>query len=905
VREGFESVVKAAARQVGHAARLPGPQAVSLLKDSAVRQIYLTAVPYGKENLSLVVKIYKDRGLLHRLKYIFRKPKGIAEYLKARQLEERGVPACLAVAGGVRRRLLIPTEHFFLSREIAGARPLRQFFREDFLNLAPEEGLSAKRKFIPALASFVKELHQRGVDHSDFHLGNIMYTRSPRGDFNFFVLDLPAVKVKKTLRLSERLNNLALLNAVFRRFFSRAQAFRFLKLYAQGDGQIASSLKKYAGIIEKKSLRIKSRHRAKRVKRAFSTNRYFRKVKAGRLRGFIRREFYEALSPFIQSPASFFAVDKAKILKAGARATVTEAKFPIDGVVKDIVIKRYNQKKRIDPFKDLFRRSRAFKAWEITNALFYSDLPVALPIGAFEERRLRWLRRSYFLMEKIEAKRLSGFLQGGFCLAGANEAKAQDIEKKRIFLGQLARFIRRLHNQGFANRDLKPTNIFVSQNREPAFSFCIIDYDAYSFKRRVSSRRRLRDLSRLLTKFWKEKCFSRTDRMRFLKEYLADRNMSRAEFKFWCRNTLNQAQKRLARWKPLLSTAAEEKRILIIKPSSIGDCIHSLPVLSELRANFPGAHIAWLVARKALDIVRDNPGLDEVFIFERDRWRKVKDWPGAWMDLLRLLWNIRREHFDAAIDLQGLFRSGLLCWLSGAKVRAGFAEGREMSHIFYTHRITPEKNQHIVEQNLALVRSLGAEPRPPEFKMVIPEKARTRVLKLIEEAEAEGGAILAVLAPGAGWPTKCWAPVNYALLAQALTVQYNARIALVGLAAEMPLTQEIEKQAGFDMINLAGRLGLKELAALLEMADVCVAGDTASLHLAAALGTPAVGIFGPSDPARTGPYGQPRRAVYARVYCSPCFRRQCQRMRCLDAICVEDVLDKITELAGELKWPTF
>ncbi|KPJ62785.1 MAG: hypothetical protein AMS15_02810 [Planctomycetes bacterium DG_23] len=354
-----------------------------------------------------------------------------------------------------------------------------------------------------------------------------------------------------------------------------------------------------------------------------------------------------------------------------------------------------------------------------------------------------------------------------------------------------------------------------------------------------------------------------------------------------------------------MSLKPEYRRILIVKPSSIGDVIHSLPVLTELRANFPESHIGWLVARKALDIIQDNPYLNEVFIFERDRWRRLKDWPGACVGLVRLLWNIRHQRFDVAIDLQGLLRSGLLSWLSGAKVRAGFAAGREMSHIFYTHRINPEKNQHIVEQYLTLLRSLGVEAQPPEFKIVIPEKARLRVRKLIEEAKTEGGAILTVVAPGSSWPTKRWKPMKYALLAQALTAQYNARVALVGSASEIPLTREVERQAGLKMMNLAGRLSLKELAALLEMADVCIAGDTASLHLAVALGTPIVGIFGPTNPAYTGPFGQMHRVVYARVYCSPCSTRNCQRHRCLDAICVEDVLDKITELAREMKWSIF
>jgi len=546
VRKGFEPVVLKVRFAENKAEKSPQSASRGLIKDSSVRHIYRTSIPYANGHLSLVVKIYKDRGLIHRLKYLLRLPKGIAEYLKARELEERGVPTLFALAGGARSRHLISTEHYFISQEIAGGRPLHEFIYEDYLKLNPEERLACKRKLIPALASFVKDLHQRGVLHSDFHLGNIIFTRSTSGNFNFFVVDLLAVRLKKRLRVAQRLNNLALLDAIFKRFFSVADRFRFLKLYAQGSPEIEHHLKKYARIIDKEALRLKSHHRRKRLKRAFSSNRYFEKVKGGRLKGLLRREFKGALSPFIQNPAVFFDPDKANLLKVGQRATVAEGKITADGKVKEIIFKRYNQKKRIDPFKDFFRPSRAFKARKVGNALFYSGLPVALPIGAFEERRFGWVRHSYFVMEKLNAKRLNEFLQEefGHTKASGRSLTGGEIRKKRKVLGALARLVRRLHNQGFANRDLKPTNIFVSEGPEENLAFYIIDYDAYTLKRRVSARRRLCDLSRMELAAPKLRVLSRTERMRFLREYLADIRPGKLEFKAWCRDILRRANRK-------------------------------------------------------------------------------------------------------------------------------------------------------------------------------------------------------------------------------------------------------------------------------------------------------------------------------------------------------------------------
>ena len=345
------------------------------------------------------------------------------------------------------------------------------------------------------------------------------------------------------------------------------------------------------------------------------------------------------------------------------------------------------------------------------------------------------------------------------------------------------------------------------------------------------------------------------------------------------------------------------RRILIVKPSSIGDVVHSLPVLAKLRANFPKSHIAWLVARKALDIIEDNPYLNEVFVFERERWGRLRDLPRAWGEFVGLIREIRARRFDLVIDLQGLFRSGLLSWASGATLRIGFENGREMSRFFYNRRVRVPLDMHSVNRYLTLMEGLGVKGGSPEFEINFPEEASRRVWDLLKDNGLSQGSILVVFAPGARWLTKRWGGKRYALLAQALKEKYQARVVLVGAAEEVPLIRDIEREGGFKMANLAGKINLKELAALLEMADLCVANDTAPLHLAAALNTPTVAIFGPTAPARTGPFSQLHRVVYAGVSCSPCFSRKCSEMRCLDAIGVEDVMERIENLAREMKWP--
>jgi len=329
----------------------------------------------------------------------------------------------------------------------------------------------------------------------------------------------------------------------------------------------------------------------------------------------------------------------------------------------------------------------------------------------------------------------------------------------------------------------------------------------------------------------------------------------------------------------------QPQRILIIKPSSLGDVTHTLPVLRLLRSRYPEAKISWLVAPYCSGLLEGHPDLDEVILFDRRRFGTAWKNPSAGLDLIRFKRDLRRRHFDWVIDLQGLFRSGWLSFFTRAPVRIGFANAREFAPIFYTHRIPINTmEQHAVDRYLRIAAAAGCADDPIEFRFVVTDSDRAAVLKLT------GPDPYAVLLPGANWETKRWPVENYEALVQPIRDRFNLKSIVAGgpdtveLANSIPIAQ-----------NLAGQTNLPQLVALLERASLVIANDSGPMHIAAALGKPLVTIFGPTNPVRTGPYNRPESVVRLDIPCSPCYSRTCSHTSCLRWLQIAPILSTAAE----------
>jgi lipopolysaccharide heptosyltransferase I len=315
------------------------------------------------------------------------------------------------------------------------------------------------------------------------------------------------------------------------------------------------------------------------------------------------------------------------------------------------------------------------------------------------------------------------------------------------------------------------------------------------------------------------------------------------------------------------------RRICLIKPSALGDVVQTLPILSMLRTRWPGAHIGWLVNRSLAGILEGHPELDEVILFDRGAkwWRRPRV---AW-DLYRRL---RREQFDLAIDLQGLFRSGAMAWASGAPRRVGFADAREGASRMYTDCVAVTAGPlPALERYRHIAAALGCRGEPPQARLGIGATHREWAASYLAQLPRP----LLTIHPGAQWATKRWLPQHFAEVARRWQAESDGGIVLVGGPGEGSLCRQIAAQLAGTVVNLAERTSLLQLAAVAEMADLFLSGDTGPMHLAAAVGTPVVSVFTCTSPLRAGPRDNESRIVATQVPCAASYLKRCSAMICM------------------------
>jgi lipopolysaccharide heptosyltransferase I len=325
---------------------------------------------------------------------------------------------------------------------------------------------------------------------------------------------------------------------------------------------------------------------------------------------------------------------------------------------------------------------------------------------------------------------------------------------------------------------------------------------------------------------------------------------------------------------------ADPRRILIIKPSAIGDVVHTLPVLSLLRRRWPKARIEWLVTPGCAGLLEGHPLLDEIVLFDRRRYAGLwRDPRGAW-GLFGFTRDLKQRGYDLVLDLQGLLRSAWLAWKTECPLRVGFSQAREFAPIFYTHRIgVGSAEQHAVDRYLKLAAAIGCGAGPAEFPLSVSDKDRAAVAGRLPAGP------FAVLLPGTNWPTKRWPTAQFAALVEPLRQRLGLASVVAGGAADRVLAMQISGAT-----DLTGQTTLGELVALLDRASLVIANDSGPMHIAAALGKPLVALFGPTNPIRTGPYGRADSVLRVDIPCSPCYSRRCSHKSCLAWLTTRPVL---------------
>lgn len=327
------------------------------------------------------------------------------------------------------------------------------------------------------------------------------------------------------------------------------------------------------------------------------------------------------------------------------------------------------------------------------------------------------------------------------------------------------------------------------------------------------------------------------------------------------------------------------RRILFIKPSSLGDIVHALPTLAALRRKFPEAHLAWLVKRQWAGLVERVEGLDRV-------------WPvgpglGGWLSEVPRL---RAEGFDLAVDLQGLLRSALIARLAGCPTRVGFANGREGSPLFYTQRVpVPTVEMHAVDRYLLVADAVGAGTREkPQCRFAISSADREQVAEVLRRHGLKPGSAWIAMNVSARWPTKRWPLESFAAVADRLHDEGAGQIVLIGGPDDRADARAAKTLMKTAPVDVTGATDVGLLPALLQSASLLVTNDSGPMHVAAAVGTPVVALFGPTSSVRTGPYGTGHRVLARQLPCSPCFSRQCRNpveRECLTSITPAQVVE--------------
>ncbi len=338
-------------------------------------------------------------------------------------------------------------------------------------------------------------------------------------------------------------------------------------------------------------------------------------------------------------------------------------------------------------------------------------------------------------------------------------------------------------------------------------------------------------------------------------------------------------------------------RLLLVRLSAIGDIANCLPAAAALRDRFPAARITWVADERMLPLLAASPDVDAFLPFPRG----ARDGSGLAARLASFFRNLKEQPFDAAIDLHGNFRSGLVAWSSRAPVRIGFTAdvSREGNAVWLTHRVAmPAGTRHRTAQALALLAPLGIKPDRPRFRLAPDPAAAGNVRAWIDREF--GTAPFLAIHPGASakGAYKRWPADRFGILARSLA-DAGRPVALFRGPGEDPVIDETVAAAGRPF-PVTPVFPLAETLAFLSRARLVIGSDSGPVNLAHALGRPVVAIFGPKDPAQYGPGAFPHRAVYRALPCSPCRDLDCPRRYCLDGISVEDVLRDVEALLAEI-----
>ncbi|MFW6124145.1 MAG: glycosyltransferase family 9 protein [Acidobacteriota bacterium] len=327
--------------------------------------------------------------------------------------------------------------------------------------------------------------------------------------------------------------------------------------------------------------------------------------------------------------------------------------------------------------------------------------------------------------------------------------------------------------------------------------------------------------------------------------------------------------------------------IIIIKLSSLGDVIHTLPAYSALRKFFHQKKITWVVEKKAKQILDLVPSLDRIIAVD------IKNKPllsrKFWSSINELKSSIKNQR-SLSIDFQGLIKSGLICYLSHAQHRIGFHKKNlkePMASYFYTdHSNLVSEQIHVIQKNMRLLSALKIKENKWEFPIHISDKLIHSTLDKMKNNGIHINQNAVIFNIGGAWETKRWFSDYWIQLIRVLDLTDFSPLILWGTPEEKNIAKKISKKTG---VKITPFLSIKEVLALIKQSILVVSGDSFPLQAACALSTPVVGLFGPTNPGRNGPFNKRDKIAFHKINCSYCYKHKCSKLDCMKKIKPDEV----------------
>lgn len=348
------------------------------------------------------------------------------------------------------------------------------------------------------------------------------------------------------------------------------------------------------------------------------------------------------------------------------------------------------------------------------------------------------------------------------------------------------------------------------------------------------------------------------------------------------------------------------EKILIIRLSAIGDVVRTLPALRALRHTFPAAYIAWVVEENAQDLLEGQPDLNHLFIFKRKKWSKgiigVHNFLNTSKEVFDFFRKLREKHFDLVLDFHGIFKSGLIGFLSGAPLRVGFSRHyvKELNYLFNNYHIALKTDAiSRIERNLNFIRFLDIHCDNQEAIIPITDEDRHAINDFFTERGLGEHTPLLAIHPGTSQKTlyKRWNISCYATLADKLIEKLHAKIIWTWGPGELETAEAIVEQMNHESTIACKTGNLRQLAEIFRRSDLFVGSDSGPMHIASFVKTPVVVIYGPTDPVVNAPYkNNPHIVLRKDLPCSPCRKRECKSLQCMDMVAPDEVFAAVCKL---------